>query len=1621
MDFSLLDGLHDRLIACEGNSILFDDKLTQSPQLASHLGGCMGFAFGYLNLDAPSIVSSVDPSGWLTVSGSITALGNSERSVLITFFLSCWQDNVSLECVVAYGSLPSGWLATNAFEMLPKYVTYRSGTPQWSSSFFGQIPFNGAATYSSFDFVLLQEFKSQIVVTAPGSLGDLSKFGAGLNLIGQVQTTGEIWHDVKSLLEVPSEINIAGLVWRPGDDPSLSIRYSYYGNAAVNFPSIDGLEADLSQITFSSGLDPSGRDPSLCLLLQLSAADVTIDFEVVLNIGSGTGVIKAALDSPITISSSWLEVFGVSGILSLLEKDLLGGSGTVEEAFGSLALTNASATFAVSPASFTGLSITVEPDFPWPLIEGHVAVLPCFTYSLARDELDVSSQYVDVVADWFLSSDADGAGCVVQVGARTDTAQVIASLKVGESLDVGAFIGEFFPNAPAVVREIDLVDIEFEGNYRDKEFSFVVEAASPWDHDMHGSTLSFTDVAIRGGYNHCSGYTGSLLAALSLGGCTVDLFASFADHAFEFQATIPEINIADLVNDVLNSIKLPDEMSSLEIDNLVVCAQPVKRYFSFEAQSSASVNLFSGFSFIVEQVQVARDAMAGAVTASMQMSWLLDPHTQPIDLSATYDSATGWAFQASNDNQYSLGALVDGLESLLGIDYPLPRHGLGIASIQAALVLAKQAPPELGESAAQPTRQFVVSCNIVDLSSSQSYGSLTLIAVRVIGKWDHIVVTELAQTVDTSQLPIVGHDLGKIVQISDATLLMASRAFTSEEVNGLIMLLPNGVPSLTPALVSQLRQGAMLTATLMVGDAVTPVQLPLGSSSEVIDGIHIGVSTTPSEGRAVSVFSNGANNALSGPIGGAKASQTSVQSTKWFEVHRAFGPLTIDRLGFRYDDGILYLLFDAEVAVGPMQMTLEGLGLGSSLGQFKLTPNLDGLGVALSAGPLDFSGAFMRGKSSAGTSYEGVLQVAAGDLSLALLGRYSDNSPPSFFVFGLLDEPPLGGPPYFFIEGLAFGFGYNNALVPPQLEDVAQFPIIQAVLPGMAPFGSNPTPDSVLTSLQSTGAIVDTRGEVWLAAGVRFSSFEMVESFALITAEVGAKLEFSLIGMSQASIPPDTDADPIAFAQLAIEASCDPDNGVLQVAGELTQASFVLSRACHLMGGFAFSTWFKTIDTPNGRVDAGDFVYTLGGYHPAYKVPAHYPQVPRLGLFWQVDDNLTVQGESYFAVTPYCVMAGCSVSAVWTSDGLRAWFDLDADFLMSWKPFFYSAEVGFSIGVSYRLNLFVTTVTISVEVDVSVSLQGPDFGGYATIDLSLFSITITFGASRKKEVIQWDQFCQSFLPAPLSNTLSSDVSVQRGVFKASPQAGLYRDLTKTASTGGVRWVFKGEKLIISLASPVPFTSLDTSPEKTNLQIDDSTWPQGIGINPMQVSANQFSAEASIFLERMQEGKWTSYSSVSAVALERSVPASLWSPVGSTQPASPNAETPLISAITEFTISRIKYEPDHTRDIPIENLLFENHSSPVKIVWPLVSALTSDSFETQSGNDQLSFNIDGTRVHCDNYVLSDVARPASARLSLIEAMKLAGMVVNENVDVEVFATLTTLDNWPQVRKLGEMRQ
>ena len=437
----------------------------------------------------------------------------------------------------------------------------------------------------------------------------------------------------------------------------------------------------------------------------------------------------------------------------------------------------------------------------------------------------------------------------------------------------------------------------------------------------------------------------------------------------------------------------------------------------------------------------------------------------------------------------------------------------------------------------------------------------------------------------------------------------------------------------------------------------------------------------------------------------------------WIPIQRAFGPLQCQRLGIAWpqpnDDLRLSFLFDGAVSLAGLEVTLEGLSVGiplkspGDLGKYQL--GLDGLAIDFSEGPVEISGGLFKAHVTVDgqdvLEYNGEALIKAGSWSLSAVGSWASlDGQPSLFIFAFLDAP-IGGPAFFFVTGLSAGFGYNRALILPAQDQVQNFPLLAGLTDPSKIGGANAGPAQALQALQNY--VPPAQGVYWLAAGVQFTSFELINSNALVVVEFGKHFEIAVLGLSRVRLP---QVGPVVYAyiELALEVIFDPTDGVFQATAVITDNSFVIDPACHLTGGFAFFIWF------GGNQHAGDFVLTIGGYHPHFNKPPWYPDEPRLGFNWQVSDQLTIKGGAYFALTPSCVMGGGSLDMQFHSGNLAAWFTAYADFLIQWKPFYYLIQIGVDIGVSYRINLLFTTKTIKVELGADLSVWGRRRGASST-------------------------------------------------------------------------------------------------------------------------------------------------------------------------------------------------------------------------------------------------------------------------------------------------------------------
>ncbi|WP_408648433.1 ribosomal protein L7/L12 [Thalassococcus lentus] len=583
----------------------------------------------------------------------------------------------------------------------------------------------------------------------------------------------------------------------------------------------------------------------------------------------------------------------------------------------------------------------------------------------------------------------------------------------------------------------------------------------------------------------------------------------------------------------------------------------------------------------------------------------------------------------------------------------------------------------------------------------------------------------------------------------------------------------------------------------------------------------------------------------------------------WIDVNHSMGPVKIERVGWALSDDkdSIDIAFDGDLSVAGLTLSLIGLGAKYTFSNQSVVPHLQGLGLDFRKGPLSIGGGFLNNDGD----FAGKVLIGTKQFSLSALGAFTMlEGTPSMFVFGVLGMP-LGGPVFFFVEGLAAGFGVHRRIKAPKISEVRKFPLIAAA--NETAVGSKPDPDPT-AQLRSLSAYIEPElGQYFFAAGIKFNSFRLLHGTLVAIASFGRDFEIDVVGTANFTTPPDLPKNVPALARVELDlvARIAPDEGIIAVEAQLNPKSYVYSPLCHLSGGFAYKAWFK-------GDHAGDFVLSVGGYAPQFKKPAHYPDVPRVALKYQIADGVYIKGDGYFAMTPSAMMAGGGLHANVEIDSLHAWADFTIDMIVRWEPFHYDAWMHIGIGAKWKC--FHTTASADLHI------WGPKFSGSAHVEWSVFSFDVEFGPRQAHLPlpISFDRFKTAFLGW---DKTQESLDATLGLVIADGTIGHIDDVAVVA----------GSKLKITTSSKVPLTKATLGDKGAGVRA-----PQNLGIAPTGGGALG-SAVHEITITRDGDPAAAKLFKIDKTPLTSGVPAALW---GTSFDAKENA--PPIQAATGITLS-----------------------------------------------------------------------------------------------------------------------
>lgn|GEM_PF-7014365 len=499
------------------------------------------------------------------------------------------------------------------------------------------------------------------------------------------------------------------------------------------------------------------------------------------------------------------------------------------------------------------------------------------------------------------------------------------------------------------------------------------------------------------------------------------------------------------------------------------------------------------------------------------------------------------------------------------------------------------------------------------------------------------------------------------------------------------------------------------------------------------------------------------------------------------------------------------------------------------------------------------------------------------DLLGAIVPEYKDHAT-AIMLFGFLglDGKAKFGP--FTLEGVALGLGINFLFVPPPIDKLTHVPFIKMALANVKPWNSQNYEDAVASL---AAAIPDylkpADNEYFGCFGLKFMLYGTIDCFALAVFEGGSADSFcmTIMGLMSAKFPNPTPGESNVFQIASISANMmmvlDMGKGFFQLQTQLSPTSFLFDGACRLTGGLALYSWFG--NSPY----AGDWVFTIGGYHSQFQVPAHYPRVPRLGYSWSLlSGYVVIKGEAYFAICAHAFMLGGRLEIRGTFGPARAWLTAALDAIVCWKPLHYEISIEVSVGVGLG--------SLTASLGATLHLWGPAFGGAAEVRIKIIFVTIkvhiSFGASASQGIpaISWNSFKTSFLPqAEQICTLQ----ISSGRVKVFDNAANIVDPEAPDAKNLPLFFINAKEFECVAQTSVPINALSWNDSNGSLSV--STESLKVAVAPVGVNSNNLDSILTVnaykkSTEVLDQSNYTwehSDDFAWALTLEPSSPAALW--------------------------------------------------------------------------------------------------------------------------------------------------
>ena len=575
----------------------------------------------------------------------------------------------------------------------------------------------------------------------------------------------------------------------------------------------------------------------------------------------------------------------------------------------------------------------------------------------------------------------------LDVELRLPNIELIGSLHGNQSVKVTDVLSSVALPTADIPRNLNITTVDFHAQPKNSYYSASMTVDNIWQ----AGPINLEEIGLLVSYYGVEGFTGQFDCEIAIGETIkVGLVAEYAgaDQGWRFEGSLEagsSLSIADVLSylgEKFGISEVPQPIRSLTLSRLNVIYQTGNGEFTFNCQGN----------FPVDDREVA-------ITVTINI-------TRQEDNSFTKKFG---GYIIIGGLQFNLIFSKDNTAKTFLATYNNPnRDSLKIKTLVEAVSddIATYIPANL---------EITLQDALFIYSKNQTKSNL-------------LFGLNLSSKINLSNLPLAGREFPpeQTLSVNDLQFLVASQNLNPEQVNIFNNLIPDNItklplqPTGNNAGVIVVKKGLNVSANLQVGNTTQILALPIASDSQPTTPTPTPTPTPPPT-----------------PV---------TDNTQWYPLKKHLGTLYFARIGIQYKDTILWFLLDVSISAAGLTLNLEGLSVGSPIKQFQPKFNLRGIGIEYeSKGAVSIEGAFLRTTIAGKDQYSGSAIVKTETFTISAIGSYTttDQGHPSLFIYGILDKP-IGGPPFFFVTGLALGFAYNRSLILPTLEQIPQFPLVRA-------------------------------------------------------------------------------------------------------------------------------------------------------------------------------------------------------------------------------------------------------------------------------------------------------------------------------------------------------------------------------------------------------------------------------------------------------------------------------------------------------------------------------------------------------------------------------------------------